>query len=70
MIRRRHDQELSKTIHSLHTSPKFALIRDQLFQIHKLIQAEWKRSRSNGEAAPQPPRIGYTRRVPDRVRRV
>jgi hypothetical protein len=70
MIRRRNDNELARTIHSLHTSPKFALIRDQLGQLHKLIQAEWQRSRSSNEAPPPLPRIGYTRRVPDKVRKI
>lgn len=69
-VRRREDRHLAELLADAHTSPKFAPIRQQLFALQALVEAEFKRSRSSQDSPPVMPRVGYTRRVKDRTRAV
>ena len=66
VIRQRHDARLEQIIHSLHRSPGFAGVRQQVKKLWQIVRAEWKRTRSKSEECPAiPPNIGYVRRLPD-----
>ena len=66
LIRLHHDAVLNQWIYSTARSPGFAGVREQVKRLWKLLRAEWKRSRSNGELLPEIPKnIGYVRRLPD-----
>ena len=65
-IRLRQDARLEQIIHSLHRSPGFAGVREQVKSLWRLIKSEWRRVRSKNEPAPEIPKnIGYVRRLPD-----
>lgn len=66
VIRARHDAVLDQIIHSLHRSPGFAGIRQQVKKLWQITRAEWKRTRAKAEEPPKiPAQIGYVRRLPD-----
>lgn len=44
-IRTRNDEALRQALHSLRQIPGFWEIRDQAFELAKLLKKEWKRSR-------------------------
>lgn len=65
-IRTRNDAELKQLIQTIWRTPGFSGARDQALKFKDLIEAEWKRSRSPGEALPEiPKRLGYVRRLKD-----
>ena len=65
-IRLRQDARLEQIIHSLHRSPGFAGVREQVKSLWRLIKSEWRRVRSKSEPCPViPANIGYVRRLPD-----
>jgi hypothetical protein len=66
VIRLRQDARLEQIIYSLHRSPGFAGVRQQVKKLWDITRSEWKRTRSNAETMPEIPRtIGYVRRLPD-----
>ena len=66
-IRLKRDDELRRLIHLIWRTPGFGGARDQVKKMGKLIKAEWKRSRKDGEEMPEIPKhIGYVQRVADK----
>lgn len=66
-IRRKFDKKLAEHLHDLALMPKFAPIRKQISDIHKLVESEFRRSRSTSDKVPDFPRIGYARRLKDKM---
>lgn len=66
-IRKKFDKKLAAHLHDLALMPKFAPIRRQIFGIYKLVKSEFRRSRSVSDDVPDFPRIGYTRRLKDKM---
>ena len=65
-VRGRQDKILDQIIHSLHRSPGFSGVREQVKKLWQIVRAEWKRTRSKSEPCPTiPASIGYVRRLPD-----
>jgi hypothetical protein len=65
VIRSRQDARLEQIIYSLHRSPGFAGVRQQVKKLWDIVRKEWKRTRSK-EVMPEIPKtIGYVRRLPD-----
>ena len=66
VIRLRQDARLEQIIYSLHRSPGFAGVRQQVKKLWDIVRKEWKRTRSKSEVMPEiPQNIGYVRRLPD-----
>jgi hypothetical protein len=66
VIRSRHDSRLEQIIYSLHRSPGFSGVRQQVKKLWSLTKKEWNRSRGKSEVMPEIPKnIGYVRRLPD-----
>jgi hypothetical protein len=70
LVRSKSDGRLRELVDSINTAPKFAPIRAQIKQLHELILAEFKRSRSPKDMPPKLPRVGFTRRTKDQTRSI
>jgi hypothetical protein len=66
VIRLRQGAILDQIIHSLHRSPGFAGVRQQVKKLWDITRKEWRRTRGESEQVPEIPKnIGYVRRLPD-----
>jgi hypothetical protein len=65
-IRKTHELELNKLIHTLVRSPGFAAVRAQVKKLLTLLQSEWKRRHAKTDTMPEIPKHGYTRRLKDK----
>jgi hypothetical protein len=65
VIRLRQDARLEQIIYTLHRSPGFAGVRQQVKKLWDIVRKEWKRTRSKDVMPEIPKNIGYVRRLPD-----
>ncbi len=69
-IRTHRDDHLRQLIDSIHRTPGFALAREQVKKMRKLITDEWKRRGRDGAPPEMPGRVGYVQRLADVGHRV
>jgi hypothetical protein len=65
VIRLRQDARLEQIIYTLHRSPGFAGVRQQVKKLWDIVRKEWKRRRAKDPVPEIPKNIGYVRRLPD-----
>lgn len=62
-VRRGDDMRVRQLIHSLHSAPGFAPVRNQTYKLRALLKAEWRRVRGNAPAPAMPSKVAYLARV-------
>jgi hypothetical protein len=65
VIRVYQDARLEQIIYTLHRSPGFAGIRQQVKKLWDIVRKEWMRRRAKHQMPEIPKNIGYVRRLPD-----